>query len=218
MIDPSLLTPETRLYLRPIWFAESPVGLDGRTARMGSGLIWFQGYEVTARHDGVIQRDRVAVAEFDDWCGLVIEPLAVRARTLAAGAQPQHDVSVGERVHAGLRGVGRPALQQVLEQRVDLHVHHAQAPVQRGRVEALQAVSQPRARIARLRTLYLGGGRGSWRGLRPRAPRPAGRAGKAYPTNVTNPHAARERGRDMSMAEAKLRRPAEPNRGAGSSA
>ena len=99
MIDPSLLTPETRLYLRPIWFAESPVGLDGRTARMGSGLIWFQGYEVTARHDGVIQRDRVAVAEFDDWCGLVIEPLAVRARTLAANiAAIRSPLAVRERM------------------------------------------------------------------------------------------------------------------------
>ena len=50
---------------------------------MGSGLIWFQGYEVTARHDGVIQRDRVSVAEFDDWCGQLVEPLNARARELA---------------------------------------------------------------------------------------------------------------------------------------
>lgn len=84
MIDPSLLTPETRLYLRPIWFAESPVGLDGRTARMGSGLIWFQGYEVTARNGDIIQRDRVSVAHFDDWYGQLVEPLAARARRLAA--------------------------------------------------------------------------------------------------------------------------------------
>ena len=60
-----------------------------------------------------------------------------------AGAQHrEHHVPVGERVHAGLRGVGCPALQQILEQRVHLHVHHAQAPVQRGRVHALKAMRQ----------------------------------------------------------------------------
>ena len=84
MIDPSLLEPDTKFYLRPIWFAESPVGLDGRTARMGGGLIWFQGYEVTARLDGVLQRDRVTIADFDGWCSYLIEPLAERARALAA--------------------------------------------------------------------------------------------------------------------------------------
>lgn len=82
MIDPSLLTAGTQLYLRPIWFAESPVGLDGQTARMGGGLIWFQGYEVTARSGGVIQRHRVSVAEFDDWCAHLIAPLAERAAQL----------------------------------------------------------------------------------------------------------------------------------------
>lgn len=84
MIDPSLLTPDTKLYLRPIWFAESPVGLDGRTARMGGGLLWFQGYEITARHDGVIQCHRVAVAEFDDWTAHLADPLAARMSSLAA--------------------------------------------------------------------------------------------------------------------------------------
>lgn len=84
MIDPSLLTPDTQLYLRPIWFAESPVGLDGQTARMGGGLIWFQGYEVTARTGEIVQRSRVAVADFNDWCAYLVEPLAIRARMLAA--------------------------------------------------------------------------------------------------------------------------------------
>ncbi|MGD9809837.1 MAG: dihydropteroate synthase [Sphingobium sp.] len=84
MIDPSLLVPDTKLYLRPIWFAESPVGLDGQTARMGGGLLWFQGYEITARHQAVIQRDRVSVAAFPEWCAHLPEPLAMRAASLAA--------------------------------------------------------------------------------------------------------------------------------------
>ncbi len=67
---------------------------------------------------------------------------ALGLRALAGAQHREHHVPVGERVHAGLRGVRHPALQQVLEQRVDFHVHHAQAPVQRGRVHALKAVRQ----------------------------------------------------------------------------
>jgi len=45
------------LYLRPTWFVPSPIGLpDGSVARMGNGLIWFQGYELRA----FVGRDRVA--------------------------------------------------------------------------------------------------------------------------------------------------------------
>lgn len=83
MIDPSLLSVDTQLYLRPIWFAESPVGLDGQTARMGGGLIWFQGYEISARHGSIIQRHRVSVPDFEEWCAHLVEPLAKRAAQLA---------------------------------------------------------------------------------------------------------------------------------------
>ncbi|MGE4431330.1 MAG: dihydropteroate synthase [Sphingobium sp.] len=99
MIDPSLLEPDTKLYLRPIWFAESPVGLDGRTARMGGGLIWFQGYEITARKGGVIQRDRVTVADFDGWCSYLVEPLAQRVRQLVANiASIRAPLAMGQRM------------------------------------------------------------------------------------------------------------------------
>ncbi len=84
MIDPASLAPEARLYLRPIWFAESPVGLDGETARLGGGLLWFQGYEIIARSGASIERDRVAVSDFSGWCGRLCEPLAQRAAALAA--------------------------------------------------------------------------------------------------------------------------------------
>lgn len=83
MMNPSLLTADAQLYLRPIWFAESPVGLGGQTARMGGGLIWFQGYEITARQGDAVQRARIMVAEFEDWCAHLIEPLAMRVASLA---------------------------------------------------------------------------------------------------------------------------------------
>lgn len=99
MIEPTRLAPDTRLYLRPIWFAESPVGLDGQTARLGSGLIWFQGYEVTARTADGLLRDRIPVAAFAGWCVGLAEPLAERARTLAANiAAIRPPIAMGQRM------------------------------------------------------------------------------------------------------------------------
>lgn len=99
MIDPVGLSPETRLYLRPIWFADSPVGLDGRAARLAGGLIWFQGYEVTARADGGLLRDQVSVADFEGWCDGLSAPLARRARQLAANiSAPRPPLRLGDRV------------------------------------------------------------------------------------------------------------------------
>jgi dihydropteroate synthase len=83
--DPATLSPSSRLYLRPIWFAESPVGLDGQTARLGNGLLWFQGYEVTAIEGAEpVRRARVPVAEFAEWSGRLPEPLQIRSAALAA--------------------------------------------------------------------------------------------------------------------------------------
>lgn len=87
MIDPSTLVSGTKLYLRPIWFADSPVGLEGQTARMGGGLIWFQGYEAMVRDGGTggaVRRCQIAVRDFADWRARLPEPLARRAERLAA--------------------------------------------------------------------------------------------------------------------------------------
>ena len=80
------LPAHARLYLQPVWFVPSPIGLpDGSAARMGNGLIWFQGYEVTA-FDGArrIARVTVPVAELDAVVATLPDPLAERARRLAA--------------------------------------------------------------------------------------------------------------------------------------
>lgn len=87
MVDPSSLAPDTKLYLRPIWFADSPVGLDGQTGRVGGGLIWFQGYEAIVRDGGgggAVRRCQVAVRDFADWSARLPETLAQRAERLAA--------------------------------------------------------------------------------------------------------------------------------------
>lgn len=84
MIDPARLSPDAALYLRPIWFADSPVGLDGQTARLGNGLLWFQGYEVTARTAEGLTRAQVPVSAFADWCAKLPDAPAQRAQALAA--------------------------------------------------------------------------------------------------------------------------------------
>lgn len=80
------IPPHARLYLKPIWFVPTPIGLpDGSAARMGNGLIWFQGYEVSA-FDGArrIARVVVPVAEFDAAIARLPDALAARAQLLAA--------------------------------------------------------------------------------------------------------------------------------------
>lgn len=101
MIDPAALSPAARLYLRPIWFAESPVGLDGQTARLGSGLLWFQGYEVSAREGaGPVLRARVAVEAFAQWCARLPDALAQRAAMLAG-----HIAAIRPPIHVGGRTI-----------------------------------------------------------------------------------------------------------------
>ena len=78
---------DARLYRRPTWFVPSPIGLpDGSVARMGNGLIWFQGYELSA----FAGRDRVArvtvpVAGFADAIAPYCRDDALRHAHGAAG-------------------------------------------------------------------------------------------------------------------------------------
>lgn len=85
------LPPHARLYLKPIWFVPTPIGQpDGSVARMGNGLIWFQGYELSA-FDGArrIARLTVPVADFEAILATLPDPLAQRARQLAANISAQ---------------------------------------------------------------------------------------------------------------------------------
>jgi len=94
------IPPQARLYLRPTWFVPSPIGLpDGSVARMGNGLIWFQGYEVSA----FAGRDRVArvtvpVAGFADAIASLPDALAERAHRFAANiSATRAPLMLGER-------------------------------------------------------------------------------------------------------------------------
>ncbi|WP_062733527.1 dihydropteroate synthase [Sphingobium abikonense] len=77
---------DARLYLKPSWFVPTPIGLDdGTAARMGNGLIWFQGYELTAFSGAQrIARTTIPVADFEAAVASLPDPLAQRAQRLAA--------------------------------------------------------------------------------------------------------------------------------------
>jgi dihydropteroate synthase len=93
------ISPQARLYLRPVWFANSPIGLDGTTARIGNGLLWFQGYELTAMHGGArVHRSTIAVEAFAGTVATLPEPLQARADRLAANiATTRPPLTLGER-------------------------------------------------------------------------------------------------------------------------
>ncbi|MCW3846464.1 dihydropteroate synthase [Sphingomonas sp. LB-2] len=86
MID---LPPAAKLYLRPIAFADTPVGRDGEVVRLAGGLQWFSAYELIAVKDGrrVLQQ-AVPVGEVPGALG------ELAARITA----PRAPLTLGERV------------------------------------------------------------------------------------------------------------------------
>lgn len=94
-----MLGAAARLYLRPIWFADTPVGQDGRTVRIGNSLIWFQGVEAVVRDGGQrLWRDSIAIDAVEDWIGSLPGHLAVAARQqMTAIAAPRAPLTLGDR-------------------------------------------------------------------------------------------------------------------------
>lgn len=91
---------DARLYLKPVWFVPTPVGLpDGSAARMGNGLIWFQGYELTAM-DGArrVTRTVIPIADFAAAVARLPDRQAERATLLAANiSAPRLPLALGDR-------------------------------------------------------------------------------------------------------------------------
>ncbi|BAV65937.1 dihydropteroate synthase [Sphingobium cloacae] len=90
---------DARLYLRPAWFVATPIGLpDGAAARMGSGLVWFQAYELTARRGAErLARVTIPVEGFADAIAGLPDPLAERALCLAANiSAPRAPLALGD--------------------------------------------------------------------------------------------------------------------------
>ncbi|TGX53470.1 dihydropteroate synthase [Sphingomonas gei] len=80
-----------RRYLRPVQFADTPVGRDGAVARLAGGLCWFSAYELIAVQDGrrIAQRT-IPVADLPQDEGL--QSLAARI------SAPRAPLQLGARV------------------------------------------------------------------------------------------------------------------------
>ena len=96
----STLPQDARLYLKPTWFAPSPIGLpDGSAARMANGLIWFQAYELTALQGSQrLARTTIPVAQFAQTIATLPDALAERAQRLATNISAQRQpLALGDR-------------------------------------------------------------------------------------------------------------------------
>ncbi|MCW2394657.1 MULTISPECIES: dihydropteroate synthase [unclassified Sphingobium] len=93
--------PDARLYLRPIWFIDTPVGLETHEfRRLAGGLIWFQGLEVRwAGAEGTAGKAIVPVAMFEDWQSRLSDAQAERVAAQMEGlTAPRAPLTLGERV------------------------------------------------------------------------------------------------------------------------
>jgi dihydropteroate synthase len=102
MTDALPLPPAgARLYLRPIWYADTPIGLaDGTSMRLAGGLLWFQGLEALwTGPAGEAGKAQIPVATFANWQAQLPAPLAERAASLIANLTAQRPaIDFGERV------------------------------------------------------------------------------------------------------------------------
>jgi dihydropteroate synthase len=88
------------LYLRPIWFVDTPVGLaESDFRRLAGGLIWFQAVEARWVDGGEIGKVQVPLGELDAWKARLSEPQVVRVEGMMAGlTAPRAALTLGERI------------------------------------------------------------------------------------------------------------------------
>jgi len=92
---------DARLYLRPIRFADTPVGLaDNAFRRLAGGLIWFEAIEALwVGADGMASKARVPLEAFGAWRGALSDPQIEHVDALMAGlAAPRAPLTIGERI------------------------------------------------------------------------------------------------------------------------
>jgi dihydropteroate synthase len=94
------LGSDAKLYLRPIQFVDSPVGLDGRVDRLAGGLNWFAAYElIVVEGSKRVFETQLPVAGIADVFASLPGPLAERASGFRARlVAPRAPLILGERV------------------------------------------------------------------------------------------------------------------------
>lgn len=91
---------DAKIYLRPVMPVESPVGLDGRAARLAGGLNWFAGYELIAVEGGKrVFQDIVPVERMDEAIAALPDTQAEAATALRVRIEgTRTPLQLGERV------------------------------------------------------------------------------------------------------------------------
>ncbi len=85
MID---LPAGSRAYLRPIQFVDTPVGQDGKVARLAGGLNWFAAYELIAVKDGKrVLQQAVPVADLPEELRALATRISAPRAPLELGAR-----------------------------------------------------------------------------------------------------------------------------------
>lgn len=72
---------DARLYLRPHGYADSPIGLDGQTARIGQSLLWFTAWEILWQGGKAL----VPVADMDAMLASLTDAQRAQADSMMAG-------------------------------------------------------------------------------------------------------------------------------------
>lgn len=91
LADMGGIDPGARVYLQPACFVERPHGLDGRTARIGDGLLWFTGWQFAIRDPAGQRRDAlVQVADMAQWLDAMPADVAHRADAQIRGVSQVH--------------------------------------------------------------------------------------------------------------------------------
>ncbi|MEE9433078.1 MAG: dihydropteroate synthase [Sphingorhabdus sp.] len=92
------LDEDSRIYLRPIQFIESPQQHDGQAAKLAGTMLWFSGVEIVAVGCDGQKRFIVPVAAWDGAVAALPGALAERAQKLFANiTSPRPPLILGER-------------------------------------------------------------------------------------------------------------------------
>ncbi len=96
-----VIAADARLYFRPLWFADTPVGLaESDVLRLAGTLLWFQGVEVrwVSERDGKGGRAILPVAELRGWIASLPAEPGVRAQALLGRlTAPRSGWRIGQR-------------------------------------------------------------------------------------------------------------------------
>jgi dihydropteroate synthase len=92
--------PGATLYLRPIWFVDTPVGLAETDFRqLAGGLIWFQAVEVRWPDGAGIAKVQIPVGDLSSWQSRLTDAQASRVDAQFAGLiASRPPLKIGERI------------------------------------------------------------------------------------------------------------------------